>query len=283
MIPKREGIMMCAPFSIRRFEQWGSAYAQTKLNGERCRVTWSSTGKVNMRSSYNKEIVSVPHIYQTLSDIPYRDLELDSELYKHGMDLRKIQSIVSRTVNLHPEFETMEIHFFDEVDDRPQNQRFESFYHKRKEIKNKKKQKINIVQTEVVDSLDGVYGELAKYMDLGFEGIILRKVDGVYQRDLHSTQIMKLKPRKDDHYIIIGVTEKKNLAGEPQNTLGAFICKARDVDEEFRVGTGKILTDAGRQKYWDNPPIGKTLHIKYQELTPNGIPYTPVAFDILED
>jgi ATP-dependent DNA ligase len=281
MIPKREGIMMCTPFSIKRFQQWGSAYAQPKLNGERCRVTWSSSGKVNMRSSYNKEIVSVPHIYQALSDIPYRNLELDSELYKHGMDLRQIQSIVSRTVNLHPDFEKMEIHFFDEVDDRPQYDRLRSFY-KRKEIVNKKKQKIYRVNSTLIGSLDDVYAELAKYMDMGFEGIILRKVDGVYQRDLHSTQIMKLKPRKDDTYEIIGVTEKKNLAGEPQDTLGAFICKAKDVDEEFRVGTGKILTDAGRQQYWDNPPIGKILRIKYQELTPNGIPYTPVAFEILE-
>lgn len=279
-IIKREGIMMCAPFSLKRFEQWGQGFIQTKLNGERCRVIWDNEGNFSMRSSYNKDITSVPHIYRALSEIPYCNVELDGELYRHGMSLQAIQSIVSRTVNLHQDHEVINLHLFDEVNSLQQHERFKSLY-RRKALKGLKQ--IKVIPTKLVTSLDEVYSELSTYMDMGFEGIILRKCDGVYQRNLHSTQMMKLKPRKDDHYIIIGVTEKKNLAGIPQNTLGAFICKARDVDEEFRVGTGRILTDDGRQKYWDNPPIGKTLHIKYQELTPNGIPYTPVAFEIMED
>lgn len=278
-IIKREGIMMCAPFSLKRFEQWGQGYLQPKLNGERCRIIWDSDGNLSMRSSYNKEIVSVPHIRKLLENVKYRNVELDGELYKHGLPLQKIQSIVSRTVNLHPDYEGIELHIFDEVNDRPQHERFNHLNKRSKLFYNSM---VHNIEHKQVNSINQVNDLLKLYMDKGFEGIVLRKYNGVYQRNLHSTQIMKLKPRKDDYYVIIGVTEEKDQYGVPKGSLGAFVCKARDVDEEFSIGTGRILTYEGRRKYWTEPPIGKILHIKYQELTPRGIPYAPVAFDIVE-
>lgn len=279
---KREGIMLCSPFSIKRFESWGStAILQPKLNGERCRIIWNSAGKVSLRSSYNNEIVSVPHIKKQLHGL-YNNYELDGELYKHGFSLQKIQSIVSRTVNLHPEHESIELHVFDSISGSNQLYRLQ-LLRKREILTYVDTEKIKLVPYKHVDKLTDVDDFLKACMDEGYEGIVIRKIDGVYQRDLHSTQIMKLKPRKDDQYIIIGVKEEIDKYGNPKNSLGSFACKAHDVDEVFYVGTGRILTAEGRRKYWDNPPIGKILHIKYQELTPYGIPYAPVAFNILED
>lgn len=276
---KREGIMMCCPFSFKRFEQWGSqAYLQPKLNGERCRVIWDSEGKVSLHSSYNKEIVSVPHIYQELSDIEFVNTEKDGELYVPGMDLRMIQSIVSRTVNLHPNFQVMQLHLFDNVDNTVQHNRFDTFYSDADIFKDTNS--IKIVETDLVTSNDEISKCLAQRMEAGYEGIVLRKVDGLYQRDLHSTQIMKLKPRKDDHYIIVGVQEEIDIYGNPKNALGSFQCERNS--KPFSIGTGTLLTRANREFYWKNPPIGKVLHIKYQELTPNGIPYAPVACSIEE-
>lgn len=278
-VTKREGIMMCAPFSFKRFEKWGNqAYLQPKLNGERCRIIWDSEGKVFLRSSYNKEIVSVPHIYQALSEIELVNTEKDGELYVHGMDLRVIQSIVSRTVNLHPDFHIMQLHMFDNVDNTVQCNRLDTFYNDADIFKGI--ESIKIVETELVTSNDEVAKYLKEYMDSGYEGIVLRKVDGIYQRDLHSTQIMKLKPRKDDHYVIVGVQEEIDIYGAPKGALGSFQCERNS--KPFSIGTGKLLTRANREFYWKNPPIGKTLHIKYQELTPNGIPYAPVACEIID-
>lgn len=281
MAIKREQIMMCAPFSIKRFESWGNqAYIQSKLNGERCRVVWDDNGNVTLHSSYNKNITSVPHILKALSKIEYRNVELDGELYKHGLPLQQIQSIVSRTVNLHPDHEQIELHIFDEVNSDTQYNRLSKLVQRTKLFK---QDKISLVKSYHIASLNEANDLLNSFISDGFEGIVFRKIDGVYQRDIHSTQIMKLKPRKYDTYVIIGVKEEIDIYGTPKNALGAFICKAKDVNEEFSVGTGKILTREGREKYWAEKPIGKILHITYQELTPKGIPYCPVAYEILED
>lgn len=276
---KREKIMMCCPFTRERFEKWGMSLVQPKLNGERCRVIWDADGNVSLKSSYNKDIPSVPHIVKQLSEVGLKNTELDGELYRHGMDLRRIQSIVSRKVNLHPDFEQIHLHLFDLIDDRDQFIRWTDLNHlyRRALVL---LEHVHIVETTKVNSLPEFEKTLAQYIELGYEGVVLRKVNGIYQRDLHSTQIMKIKPRSEDIYTVVGVEEEVSIHGDPKNALGAFVCSVNG-EETFKVGTGNVLTRAGREWWWKNSPIGKRLRIKYQELTPNGIPYCPVAMEII--
>lgn len=275
---KREGIMMCVPFTWERFEKWGmKAFVQPKLNGERCRAIFDSEGNLNLRSSYNEEFVSVPHIREALLGMKLYNVELDGELYIHGMDLRSIQSIVSRKVNIHPGYRGVKYHVFDIVKDEIQAERI-SFLNRLSSVFSNSP--VSQVPYDVCTSSDYLSSLLSSYRDQGYEGIVARKIDGIYQRGLHSTQIMKIKPREEDEYLIVGVEEEISIHGEPKGALGSFICSVNG-EATFNVGSGSLLTRAGREKYWADKPIGKTLVVKYQELTPRGIPYCPVAVEII--
>ncbi len=101
---------------------------------------------------------------------------------------------------------------------------------------------------------------------------------------------MKFKPRKQQRFEIVGVTEELTSAsvdgitpaGLPKDSLGAFTCKTGD-DMIFNVGSGPALTREAREIYWRDKKgtIGRTLLVKYQELSKGGIPIFPIAVEVL--
>src|SRR5574343_213913 len=116
---RRANIMLCYPFEEKRLNRWGVSHVivQPKLDGERCRAIITN-GQVQLLSSEMNEIFSVPHITEELSYI-FKDtkIELDGELYCHGMDFPSIHSIVSRKENLHSDYSKIQFHIFDTIQD----------------------------------------------------------------------------------------------------------------------------------------------------------------------
>ena len=119
---KRKGAQLCYPLEERRLTEakfgWKHYFphiTQPKLDGERCRAICRGHEKPILLSSTESIITSVPHINKALQKKCFHG-ELDGELYIKGMDFDDISSIVSRTVNLHPDYEQMEYHIFDIVD-----------------------------------------------------------------------------------------------------------------------------------------------------------------------
>ena len=273
----RQGIMLCYPFTWKRFEAWGScAWAQPKLNGDRNPVVIDFDGKVTMYTSERNERVSLPHINKQLESLCLRNIELDGEAYCHGMGRGTMRSINGRTVNLHPDHEKMDLYLFDIINTEPQEDRFNKLWSIKLPAQN-----ILMVPTILVRSKANVEEFLAQCMQDGYEGIVLRQYSNTYECT-HSTQMMKLKPREKDKYKIIGVEEEISIHGEPKGALGAFICVSHD-GIPFNVGTGQVLTRAGREYWWKHSPIGKYLVVKYQELSEKKkLPVPPVAFEIKE-
>ena len=111
---KRSGIMLAYPYEESRLLKWEPPYiVQPKLDGERGRLIVEPNRTI-LLSSTEEIITSVPHINRHASEIlPFG--EWDGELYIHGKTFEEIHSIVSRTVNLHPDYETMQFHVFDNV------------------------------------------------------------------------------------------------------------------------------------------------------------------------
>ena len=119
------------------------------------------------------------------------------------------------------------------------------------------------------------------FIEQGYEGIILRHKDGLYERK-KSVMMMKLKPTKKDEYKIIGYKEEISKDGIAKNALGALVCVDKD-NHSFRVGTGRLLTRHNREELWRRKDelLGEVLVVKYQHLTDNKkIPYSPVALEI---
>lgn len=269
---KREKIMLGYPFDEQKFNKLRKpAFLQPKLEGDRCRnESWHN----KLLSSGVKLRVSVPHIAQELKYMHsyWKHLELDGELYKHGLShegrKNSIRSIVSRTKNLHPNYKIMEYHIFDIVSSDKQYTRLEildDFFILNQFTFIKK------VPSHPITTLDEVQYWYDYYINQGYEGIILRDNSAKYVRN-KTNFLIKLKPRMSDSFTITGFKEEIDKYGNPKQTLGA-ICLKDDKNRKFKVGTGP--TQYQRQLLWDNRHklLGEMCKIRFQDFTKaRGVP-----------
>jgi len=253
-----KGIMKAYPFEERRLSRWQPPYiVQPKYNGIRCRAI-NANGSYILLSSEENVIHSVPHINEELDKLNI-DAELDGELYCHGMEFEEILSIVSRTVNLHPNHRAIQYHLFDIVNKEPQAQRLNSLY------KLTNKPHIVISPFWLCYNLDDVMKVYDNLINNNYEGIIVRHFQCPYERK-RSTWVMKFKPKKSDEYEIVGYKEEFSAAGVPKGVLGSLVCTSGN-GQTFSVGTG--FTEEQRSALWQEREslIGKTCIVKYQHLT----------------
>jgi DNA ligase-1 len=144
------------------------------------------------------------------------------------------------------------------------------------------------------------------YVGLGYEGVMIRSLDGPYKFGRSTEKqgyLLKYKPFQDADAIIIGVEElmhnnneaiedkfgrtkrtshKANLI--PGNKMGKLVCHMVQNDKvEFEIGTG--FTDEMRNVLWVDRDklIGKKIKFKYQNITAKGKPRLPVFLAFRED
>lgn len=272
---KRSGIMLAYPFEESRlvgpgrkhWNQW-PVLTQPKLNGER--AIQLSPGSSTLLSSTESPIWSVPHINRFLDEhLVDTGIQLDGELYRHGLNFETISSIVSREVNLHPDHEKIRFYVFDIVDTtRPNVERALLLENLLKKL-TWDSSAIKIVPTRLAHNYEEVLEHYREYLDNGYEGIIIRHPFAKYAKK-RVTTMLKFKPRERDHYKIIGTREELDKNGLPKNSLGALVCS--DGAHTFRVGSG--FTQEQRQTLWQNRETlpGKIACIEYQNLSAKGVP-----------
>lgn len=272
---KRAGVQLCYPFEEKRLAKWKPPYVvQPKLDGVRCRAVRLQSGYV-LLSSTEEPILSVPHINKALDKLGLR-AELDGELYIRGATFEEIFSITSRTVNLHPDYDSMEFHIFDVVQEVSQLSRTHWLYQNFSPS-----WPLLRVPTMLAESLDDIMDNYVQFLNKGYEGIICRHTDAPYVRS-RSTWVMKFKGKKDDWYTVVGVKEEIDKHGNPKGTLGAIICCGDD-GTRFSVGSG--LTAEQRDELWERKHklLGGLCHVKYQHLTPGrNVPRFPVFVSVDE-
>jgi DNA ligase-1 len=263
----RSGIMLCYPFEEKRIEKWGyPVIVQPKLDGERCRAKWDFEHGWYFLSSEENLIRSIPHIKdffdKNFISEEHRALEFDGELYHHGVAFNELHSVIGRTKNLHEEHTLVEFHCFDLVDTELfQAERIGYLFRNFTDS-----EFFKLVPIALVENREELFALYEKFLELDYEGMIVRKIDGSYVRK-RSTEIMKFKPRKTDHYEIVGYKQEKDKHGVPKNSLGAFICQTDGV--EFSVGSG--FTQEQRKVFWlaRDSYIGRFLQINYQHTMKN--------------
>lgn len=275
----RKGIMLCSPFEESRLKKWKAPYyIQPKLDGIRCRAIFDAQGNVRLLSSEENEILSVPHINAQLESLKIDHLELDGELYTHGMNFEEIESITSRTVNLHSNYSNIEYHVFDLVANAGTDFRFHA---KDTLFTSILLPNVKNIRHFEADSLNDVMLYFDLFCKEGFEGFVIRNKDGYYTRK-RSTNMMKFKPKKNDLYRIIDTVEEVNKYGQKKGTLGAIACKGDD-ETIFTVGSG--LNADQRREYWKEREllVGKWCEVKYQHITTGKrVPRFPVFVRIVD-
>ena len=113
--------------------------------------------------------------------------------------------------------------------------------------------------------IDHLRDELARVEALGGEGLMLRQPGSPYVVG-RSTTLLKVKTFHDAEARVVGHAPG---TGKHKARVGALIAELGD-GTRFNVGTG--LSDAEREA---PPAIGAIITVRYQELSPDGVPRFP--------
>jgi DNA ligase-1 len=267
----RTGIMLAYPFEEKRLLKWRLPYlVQPKYNGLRC-IAERLSGGVNLRSSTDLPIHTVPHIIAEVLKLPFGIY--DGELYLHE-SFQALTSIVSRD-SLHPDFQKVKYMIFDIKSAHTQTVRLMTLAALRDSVD----PAVIEISPAWACGVEDIEPILAEQMALGFEGLILREPTALY-KEKRATTMMKLKPRSSDTYRIVGFQEEISIDGNPKNRLGAFLVEDAD-GRAFKVGSG--FTHAQREYFWGcrEDCVGHLIYVKYQALTDRGVPWFPVFIEVV--
>ena len=129
-----------------------------------------------------------------------------------------------------------------------------------------------LVRTEKVAVLSEFRQLFAEFVEVGYEGIMLRNAAGVYRTNFRSNDLQKYKEFLEDEYRIIDFTQ-----GEGRDAGAViWVCETAD-GNEFSVRPRGTME---QRRDWFNDGgsyIGKNLTVVYQELTEEGKPRFPVG------
>lgn len=271
-----KGIMKCYPFEEKRLAKWEPPYiVQPKYDGFRCRAQFMEhSGCYMLLSSEENPFFSVPHILQALDRLQLR-AHLDAELYCHGMSFEEIESIASRTVNLHPDHQRLSLHVFDLINDEPQMRRTIQV-----EALSGLHPLIKVAPFYLCESLDEVKSAYDALIKLGYEGIIVRHKLTMYETK-RSTWVMKFKPKKKDIYKIIGWNEEVSIDGIPKGRIGSLVFSSQTGDE-FAASSG--LDGNEKARLWEKRDnlYGLDAMIHYQHLTNKKIPKGTFNIEVMD-
>lgn len=279
-------------------------YVQPKLNGIRALY---QMGRFQSRDEQPFPPGLLDHLAKPLSDIFDPSVILDGELYVHGWPLQRINAAVT-PVRQEPTEDTVKVeyHVFDVVD-------FSQQFIDRWQVAAAYDQDCLLtkfprgayaVTTMIANSEAEANANYAAWVADGYEGMMYRLGDCPYtvpkqewkhpwsttipkprsgklsDQDNRVWHLLKRKDWQDDEFTCVGIEEGE---GKYKGTLGSFICRARPPAafpyNSFSVGSG--ISDAQRDHYFVNPPLGQKIKVKYLVLSSSGIPLNPTILAIL--
>ena len=245
--------------------------AQPKLDGVRSLSWIDDNGEVHITSRLGKEY-NIPRIKAYLSD--HKDmLPLDGELYNHNeLTFQEIVSAVKKQTDLTDRI-TLTVY------DKPvANVRCEDRINKlladdfRDVTEDAPIRLLESRQCTCFDELDKYHDEC---VERGYEGIIIRNLDGLYEFGFRSRDLIKLKKFEDKEFKVIDVVE---ATGRDAGTA-VFVLEA-DNGEAFNAkpqGSHEL-----RERYLQNKEdlIGRMCTVQFQGLSDAGIPRFPSAIAV---
>lgn len=263
-------------------------YAQPKLNGVRCLVKyegWTKDGTtlptphIKLCSRGGK-YYHIPHLEHNLAilfetfktlNINPKSIILDGEIYKHGIPLQDISGAARKEDNsMFASNNWLEYHIYDMINlehlEYPQFGRIGALQSLAKIFDSSM---IKFVETTAVGSLSGVKSVHDRYISEGYEGLILREMDGKYEFNTRSKNLLKVKEYKDAEFKILDWTCNSN------KELGESFCfilknDINDLTFEARP-TGTV---AMKERWAKNTSswINKKATVRYFERSKDGLP-----------
>lgn len=250
---------------------------QPKYDGVRCLVFVGDDNKINIVSRKGKPYV-IPHLLNWAEC--HRDLlPLDGELYNHKE--LTFQEIISAVKKLSPITDQIRYVVYDKpVTGVPNKQRWSEL---KKSLRSINGAPVYLSTSAVCYNMLEVEEYHDKCAAEGYEGVIIRNYDGLYEFGFRSSNLIKRKEFTTEEFKIADVVE---ASGRDSGTAIFVLYLPGREDEEltyensFRAkpqGSRELRTEYFREK---ENLIGKMVTIQYQGLSDSGVPRFPVGLTI---
>ena len=251
-------------------------YVQPKLDGLRC-ICYMRTGKVVAQSRTGSYFETVEHICAELRPILLKNpgLILDGELYTADMPFEVLAGLIKKKKMSNADaqrIQCIKYHIYDAVmDEAPYHERHERIV----QLVDGTKchcHYLELVHTQLINGLNEFKQAFGEFVANGYEGIMLRNVDGLYRQNYRSHDLQKYKEFVEAEYPIVGF---KEADGRDKGTV-VWVCKTA---EGFKFGVRPKGSQEYRRECFQNGEqhVGKLLTVIYQELSELGVPRFPVG------
>jgi hypothetical protein len=303
---------------LKYFDFENGVYIQPKLNGVRC-LAKIKNGNVIFTTRSGKSMVWLDHLREQVKifladDI---DIQLDCEVYAHKilgvatyngkkysytddtsdleegvspseLDMEQCFDVISGAArpirgDPHPLETQLCLYVFDIADptgELDQDERFEIL--KRlfsSKIKLRECPNIKRVDTKVIYYQEEVTDYHDEVSEHGYEGVILRARDLLYESHRKSLRMRKYKYFIDEEYPIVDIKCDSGVGREQFVWVCEKIIESPETGENI-LTTFDVKPMGTREQRWnwyDNSDdyLGKLLNVRYQQLTYRGVPNFP--------
>ncbi len=286
------------------FDKYGTMLGQWKIDGLRCIIgatdksddifnpvilTYHSrTGENWTNKMCWMDKILLPKISKELLDMMIEEGAcLDGELYLPGYSVNDINSFVKNT-QLANHYKLQYWCYDICCENMSANNRFKfkdsnlesvgiTYFNTKKEHLNNTKQFVVLPTWVQIDSYEDAIIHRNQFIDLGFEGIILRNPSAEYQFGKRNQAMFKFKKVDDGKFIIVDI-----ISEHKRSDLPLFVCRNDINDELFECSINKpqniqreILTN--KEKY-----IGKYMQVEFRARSGvNQVPFHARGIDII--
>ena len=267
-------------------------FVQPKLDGLRCVIYRDPvTGEIRRQSRTGTYFDTMSHIAESLAPLFARfpAAILDGELYTTKIPFEELAGLI-KTKKLTPEdYEKLcviEYHIYDIVDETmPYHARHDSIKKMFAQVAASTASSphvlpryIRLVETIEAKTKAEFKAEFGRFIEEGYEGIMLRNKTGMYRCNYRSHDLQKYKEFMEDEFKIIGFTQGE---GRDKETV-IWICETKE-GNEFRVRPRGTMESRRKLYQTGEKFVGKMLTVIFQELTEEGKPRFPVGKDVREN
>jgi len=267
-------------------------FVQPKLDGLRCVVYRdSATGEIRRQSRTGTYFDTMAHIVESLAPLfaKYPAVVLDGELYTTEIPFEELAGLI-KTKKLTPsdtdKLRVIEYHIYDIVDETlPYHTRHESIKKMFAQVAastasspHKLPPYIRLVETIEAKTQAEFKAEFSRFIEEGYEGIMLRNKTGMYRCNYRSHDLQKYKEFQEDEFRIIRFMQGD---GRDKGTV-IWVCETKE-GKEFKVRPRGTIENRSKLFKTGEKYVGKMLTVIYQELTEEGKPRFPVGKDVREN
>ena len=266
----------------RAFKIEFPAYIQRKYDGIRC-ISYMKDGEVILESRKGipfQNFLKLKHELYLLFEHMPPNFYFDGELYTDKLDFE----VISGLIRLHENkikssdielIDKIEYHIYDFFDanqpDLPyqiRHDNLKTFLKDNKKITSLCKD----VDTIKVDKLQDIKTYHDKFVQEGYEGIMIRDKNGIYETNKRSKYLQKFKEFMEDEFQIVGFHEGTG------DEKGAIIWDCITKDKKTFAVRPKGTFESRQKLFLDgNKYINKHITVIFQEYSADGIPRFPVG------